>query len=153
VEGSGNSNSPKEYSIVDACPFGKNPSSGNLQYRLKQIDNDGKFTYSEEVEIEINIIPGVFILEQNYPNPFNPTTIIKFGLPVTSYVTLEVYNTLGERVTQLINEIKDAGIYEIKWNLNTAGGLVSAVYIYTIYAKAENEHKIFRTSRKMMLLK
>ena len=63
IEGHGNSNSPKKYKYID-----KNPASGSkYQYRLKQIDNDGKFEYSDIVEI--SLIPTEFILSQNYPNP------------------------------------------------------------------------------------
>jgi hypothetical protein len=76
VEGHGNSNSPKSYSFTDV-----NPPSGKIQYRLKQIDVDGEFEYSDEVEVNISA-PNKFELAQNYPNPFNPTTTIKYSIPV-----------------------------------------------------------------------
>jgi photosystem II stability/assembly factor-like uncharacterized protein len=75
VQGHGNSNSPKDYSFVDA-----NPPSGKLQYRLKQIDTDGSFEYSQVVQVETEL-PKQFSLEQNYPNPFNPSTTIKYSIP------------------------------------------------------------------------
>ena len=72
VQGHGNSNSPKKYSFTD-----KNPPAGKIQYRLKQIDMDGSFEYSDIVEVEI-APPSKFELLQNYPNPFNPTTNITY---------------------------------------------------------------------------
>ena len=107
VNGHGNSNSPKDYSFVD-----KNPAGGSkFIYRLKQIDTDGKFEYSKEVEIEL--VPDEFKLFQNYPNPFNPVTNIKFALPKAAKVTLLVYNLLGEKVATLLNEDKEAGFYDV----------------------------------------
>ena len=88
VKGSGNSNSPKSYSFTDATP-----TSGKVQYRLKQIDNNGAYKYSQVVDASF-MKPTKFELSQSYPNPFNPTTTIKFGLPSDAKVTLEVYNTI-----------------------------------------------------------
>ncbi len=51
---------------------------GTYKYRLKQIDFDGSFTYSNEIEVEVDFTPKEFVLYQNYPNPFNPSTTIKF---------------------------------------------------------------------------
>jgi hypothetical protein len=74
INGNGNSNSVKEYSFTD-----KNPKGGSkYQYRLKQIDNDGHFEYSEIVEVEV--VPVKFELSQNYPNPFNPSTVISYSV-------------------------------------------------------------------------
>ena len=123
AEGNGNSNSPKDYSFID-----KNAAGGNkLLYRLKQIDNDGNFEYSKEIEVEL--IPDKFELYQNYPNPFNPETTIKFALPKTSKVELSVYNLLGEKVATLINENKEAGYHIIQFNINN---LSSGIYIYRL---------------------
>lgn len=90
VEGSGSSNSPKEYSFVDknlkaGLPAGASAKAGKYSYRLKQIDNDGKFKYSQEVEVIVGAAPKVFQLAQNYPNPFNPTTTIAFTLQVSPH--------------------------------------------------------------------
>ena len=70
VRGNGNSNSPKEYSYVDKDPIGVR----KFQYRLKQIDDDGKYEYSKIVEVEV--ITNEYVLYQNYPNPFNPVTTV-----------------------------------------------------------------------------
>ena len=75
IEGNGNSNSPKEYSYIDKDIFA---GGSKFQYRLKQIDNNGSFEYSDVVEIEV-VPPDE--LSQNYPNPFNPSTTIRFSLP------------------------------------------------------------------------
>jgi hypothetical protein len=138
VEGHGNSNSPKYYSFTD------NVVSGKYAYRLKQIDTDGQFAYSNVIEVDAGNIPDKFVLEQNYPNPFNPVTTIKFSLPESGNVKLTIYNLLGEQVEEPINEFKNAGVYTINFN---ASILNSGVYIYKV------ESNGFVQSRKMTLIK
>ncbi|MCK9410388.1 MAG: T9SS type A sorting domain-containing protein, partial [Bacteroidetes bacterium] len=120
VEGNGTTNAPKEYSFVD-----HNLSSGSWSYRLKQIDRDGKFEYSQSVEVTIASMPKVFALEQNYPNPFNPTTTINYQLPVNGKVTLKVYDAIGREVASLVNEVKEAGYYSATFD---ASKLSSGMY-------------------------
>jgi hypothetical protein len=121
IEGFGNSNSPKQYSHID-----KNPMGGSVFiYRLKQIDTDGTYDYSNEIEIEI--IPTEFALYQNYPNPFNPDTKIRYQLPVDSKVVMKLYDILGAEVLTLLNEVKEPGRYEVNFN---AQNLPSGTYIY-----------------------
>jgi hypothetical protein len=138
VEGHGNSNSPKFYSFTDKIPVG----GSKFQYRLKQVDTDGKYEYSDIVEVEM--LPDKFALFQNYPNPFNPTTTIRYQLPKESKVVLTIYDILGEKVTELLNENIEAGVYEIEFN---AKSLPSGTYIYRI--SAEN----FVETKKMILLR
>lgn len=88
-------------------------------------------------------IPGEFKLS-NYPNPFNPTTTITFNLPARNHTILKVYNTLGELVTELVNEELSAGRYEFKFN---AGNLSSGVYIYHLRSGNHN------LTEKMMLVR
>jgi hypothetical protein len=95
-------------------------------------------------------LPVSYNLFQNYPNPFNPSTLIKFALPFSSDVKLEVYNILGVRIKELLNEQKPAGYYEI--NFNTAG-LASGVYFYSIEANSLDGKSQFKSFKKMMLLK
>jgi hypothetical protein len=76
-------------------------------------------------------LPELFTLEQNYPNPFNPSTSIPFALPTSSRVSLTVYNMLGQRVLTLVDEVKPAGVYEVKFN---AVKLSSGMYVYRIQA-------------------
>jgi len=138
VEGNGNSNSPKEYSYTDKSPIG----GSKFQYRLKQIDNDGQFEYSEVVEVEL--VPTEFALYQNYPNPFNPVTTIRYQLPKESKVVIKIYNILGAEVMELLNEKKEAGVYEAEFN---ADNLSSGAYIYRIIVES------FMDTKKMILLK
>ncbi len=139
IEGSGNSNSPKEYSFTDGTA-----PSGTVQYRLKQIDTDGKFEYSDIVEVEVNNILTEFALFQNYPNPFNPNTTIKFALPLDSKVVLEVYTTLGERVAELVNKDMAAGYHLVQLN---GSGLASGTYFYILKSGKYMETK------KMVLIR
>ena len=140
VEGNGNSNAPKEYSYSD-----KMDKPGTYLYRLKQIDRDGKFSYSQEVEVTINNVPAIFVLEQNYPNPFNPTTTIGFTLQKSGQTTLKVYDAIGREVAVLVNESLEAGVYhQTRFDARQfAGGL------YFIRLTAADRSQI----RKMALLK
>jgi len=138
VEGNGNSNSPKEYSFLD-----KNVLSGNHSYRLKQIDTDGQFDYSPEVNVVVEV-PTDYALEQNFPNPFNPSTKIEFSIPETGTVKLIVYNLLGQEVRTLVNEQRQAGSYTELFN---ASELNSGVYFYELRV---NDYVL---TKKMQLLK
>jgi hypothetical protein len=138
VPGNGNSNSPKEYSYVDRSPV----PGGKISFRLKQIDNNGKFKYSDQIEVEI--IPNNYSLRQNYPNPFNPSTTINYSIAKDGAVKLKVYNLIGEEVVTLVNEVKQAGNYNISFNAST---LPSGIYFYKL------ESGNFVNSKKMILLK
>jgi hypothetical protein len=143
VKGNGTTSSPKRYSYVDgSC------SSGNYKYRLKQIDNDGSFEYSNIVEVEIEQ-PKYFELFQNYPNPFNPETTIKYSLSENAEVQLSVYNILGENVATLVNENQTAGIHNVQFN---AAGLASGIYIYRLKIKSV-VGKNFAVQKKMIVMK
>ena len=89
VAGHGTTTKQQHYSFVD-----ESVSSGKYQYRLKQIDYDGTFEYSDIVEVEVSL-PTEFSLEQNYPNPFNPSTTIQYAVSKRQFVTLKVYDVLG----------------------------------------------------------
>ncbi len=138
VNGYGNSNSPKDYSYTDISP-----KPGKCFYRLKQIDNDGKFDYSNTIEITFNKISN-YTLNQNYPNPFNPSTKINFTIPEAGNVKLIVYNLLGQEIVTLVNGYKEAGDYSFTFN---AKNLNSGIYIYKL--EASN----FTQTRKMTLVK
>lgn len=102
------------------------------------------------VEDEIEIVDN-FILEQNYPNPFNPSTIINFQLPEDGFVSLKVYDILGNEIMNLIEEEKTAGRYEVNFN---ASNFASGVYIYRLEIYSDNlKTADFISSRRMLLLK
>ena len=96
------------------------------------------------VSEEEGLTPGKYILEQNFPNPFNPSTTINFSIPQKNFVSLRVFNIIGEEVSTLINEEKDAGSYHIKFN---ALNIPSGIYFYKITAGS------FSATRKMILIK
>lgn len=137
VNGYGNSNSSKYYSFID-----KNVTSGKFYYRLKQIDLDGSFEYSDVIESEYT--PDQFKLNDNYPNPFNPSTVISFSIPDDKFVKLSVFDVLGNEIELLENNIKKAGIYKYTFDANN---LASGVYYYKLSVGNKTEIK------KMMLIK
>jgi len=139
-EGFGTTTEPKEYSYVDNI---RSITAKSLAYRLKQIDFDGRYEYSDEVFVE-TLAPTDFVLKQNYPNPFNPSTTITFGIPVKANVVLKVFNSLGEEVAQLVNNEIIAGSYKIEFD---ATNLPSGVYFYQLNAGE------FINTKKMILLK
>jgi 5-methylthioadenosine/S-adenosylhomocysteine deaminase len=94
-------------------------------------------------------VPKGFQLDQNYPNPFNPSTRIIFQLQKESRVKLEIYNILGERITQLLNETKSAGNYIINWN---AGNSVSGIYFYRVQAVPTGGGNAYSSVKKMILI-
>ncbi len=152
VIGKGTTTESQSYSFVD-----QSLSTGKYIYRLKQIDFDGSFTYSNEIEVDLSL-PTSLSLEQNYPNPFNPTTTIKYTIPnfalsassraesrdEESRVILKVYDVLGNEVATLVNEIQPAGNYELNFN---AALLPSGVYFYKLQAGS------FSETKRMVLLK
>ncbi len=145
VAASGNSNSPKDYNFVD-----KNVMVGKYQYRIKMVDADGSYEYSNVVETEVSQ-PTEFSLLQNYPNPFNPITTINYSLPIDSRVSLELYSLVGEKVADLVNEAQASGFYS--YNFNTSNlNLTSGVYLYKLTA-VSNSNEVFSESMKMLLLK
>ena len=119
VEGHGNSNSPKDYSFIDDAV-----NAGKYFYRLKQLDIDGSFKYSNVIEVNLDKHLQ-YKLNQNYPNPFNPTTTLSFSIPQKEFVSLAIYNSLGEKVTDIVNKDMQAGTYKFTWN---AEHLTSGVY-------------------------
>lgn len=100
-------------------------------------------------QVEPPTLPADFGMEQNYPNPFNPTTTIEFALPRSGQVRLEVYNTVGQLVTTLVNEALQAGTYRVNWDGRNLFGsqVASGVYLYRLQASG------YVSTRKMMLLK
>lgn len=103
-----------------------------------------KFFISSATAVNDAVQPEKFELSQNYPNPFNPSTVIKYSVPASGKVTLKVYDVLGKEVASLVNDVKNAGSYEVNFD---ASKLSSGMYIYSINAGN------YSASKKMMLIK
>jgi hypothetical protein len=148
VNGNGTTSETHAYTFVD-----KSLSVGTYVYRLKQIDFDGTFSYSNTIEVEV-VTPSTFVLEQNYPNPFNPSTTIRFSIPVETDVRLNVFNTLGQEVAEMINSRLKEGYHEVDFSSNggsASGGdavnLPSGIYFYRLEADK------FIEVKKMIIIK
>ncbi len=126
------------------------PQTGSYRCELYMTDGQlfeiTEFTFVVETvtRVEEFGVPSNYSLSRNYPNPFNPTTTIKFGLPVSDYVSLIVYDLLGREVATLVNENKPAGYHTVEFN---AGNLPSGVYLYKLSAGK------FSKTEKMILMK
>jgi len=118
-----------------------------VNIRLKQIDFDGSYTYSDEIVVQNNL-PTNFEI-QNYPNPFNSQTTIRFKLPASQDIRIDILNLKGEFVRTLYNGICEAGIHKVMWDGRDEHGnqVPSSLYLYSI---ATNE---LQMSRKMILLR
>lgn len=131
----------------------------NANQEWINLDGNSYFPVSLLIRATVNTITGInqisnetplnFSLSQNYPNPFNPETVIKFNIPEQQKVTLEVFNSLGEKVKTLVDEIKAAGYYQVKWNGTDINNniIASGTYIYRLKAGG------FLVSKKMIFLK
>lgn len=139
MEGHGTTTELQEYYYIDNI---NTLRAKSLFYRLKQVDFNGSFEYSDVVEVET--VPTQYELLQNYPNPFNPSTVIEFSLPEAANVSLTIYNALGEKVTELESGYLKAGFYNYQWN---ASNVTTGMYIYEL--RADN----FVSVKKMLLLK
>jgi hypothetical protein len=138
VSGAGTSNAPKEYSYSDATVY-----SGKYVYRLKQIDQDGTFEYSQLIEVSKQL-PEQITLNQNYPNPFNPSTTIAYQLQSENHVTLKVFDVLGKEVETLVNEVQQPGNKSVTFD---ASALASGIYFYRLQSGS------FSQTHKLLLLK
>ena len=125
VEGNGTITGINNYSFTD-----EKLKPGRYGYRLKQIDFDGSFKYSREIELDLTS-PADFTLEQNYPNPFNPATTIRYAIPRIVNVELKVFDILGREVSTLVDETKNPGYYELQFN---ASNYSSGIYFYRLKA-------------------
>ncbi|MBE0572008.1 MAG: T9SS type A sorting domain-containing protein [Ignavibacteriaceae bacterium] len=145
VPGFGTTIEPKSYSFID-----ENVTTGTYKYRLKQIDFDGSFTYSNEIEVQVDFSPKELVLYQNYPNPFNPSTTIKYSLPVESFVRINIYNALGEIIEELVSKSQSYGNYEVTWN---AQNYSSGIYYYSFEVNSSDGSQSHREMKKIVFLK
>jgi len=142
IQGHGSTTELNHYSFSDLIE-----TSDNYFYRLKQIDYDGTFEYSNEVMVEY--LEMNFKLHQNFPNPFNPSTTITFSLPVNGNVKLSVFNSLGEEVAILANEEISTGTHSFNFD---AINFSSGIYFYRINVEGEDGSH-WTESKKMILIK
>lgn len=137
VDGKGTTTSPVSYTFND-----RNVTESKAVYRLKQVDHDGTFAFSDEVEVDLGAM--TYSLEQNYPNPFNPSTSISFTIPLKGNVSLEVFDMTGAKVASLVNGELEAGRHQVTFD---ASALSSGVYLYKLVSGN------FVSAKKLTLLK
>jgi hypothetical protein len=123
-----------------------NPSNNTVTFSASDIGNFFILTGDSPTSVETtsNLTVEDYRLDQNFPNPFNPTTIIKYQISDVGFVTLKVYDVLGNEVALLVNEKKEVGSYEVEFN---ASNLSSGVYVYQL-----NVNDYINT-KKMVLMK
>ncbi|MBX7041492.1 MAG: T9SS type A sorting domain-containing protein [Ignavibacteria bacterium] len=139
VKGAGNSAVPTDYHYIDRI---ENP--GVYNYRLRQIDFNGNFSYFD-LEGTVTVgLPEELILFQNSPNPFNPETNISFGKPMSGFVRLRVYDVSGREVKTLIDDFLEAGYFKIRFD---GSGYSSGTY----FIRLETENKTL--TKRMVLVK
>lgn len=143
VQGSGTSSSAKEYSFVDKSIT----TVGNYYYRLKQIDFDGKFEYSNQAAVVVDK-PASIALLQNYPNPFNPSTTIEFTLTDKANVKVSIYSILGELVKDYTFNQLEAGYHKLDFD---GTGLTSGTYFYHLNVTGGKSN--YTQTKKMILTK
>ena len=146
VKGSGTCNTPKIYSFID-----QNVLTGKIYYRLKQIDYDGGFEFSQIIEVNVDA-PENYVLSQNYPNPFsvkktNSQTIIQFELPKEDKVEIIIYDILGRRVRTLVAKIFSQGIHRLNWDGKDEYGKMVSAGIYYYQMKTQT----FNAVKKMLI--
>jgi hypothetical protein len=122
VEGQGNSNSLKEYNYINKDLFA---GGSNFRYRLKQVDTDGQFEYSDVVEVEV--VPTKFDLSQTYPNPFNPSTTIRISLLQASQINITLYNMIGEQVATIAEKMYETGNHEVTLKVSNLSALLTFI--------------------------
>lgn len=138
IQGKGTTAKKSSYSYSD-----NTISKGVFSYRLKQIDLDGAYHYSNVIDVDLKAIMS-FALEQNHPNPFNPSTTIRYTIQSQNYVTLKVFDVLGKKVAELVNSVQPTGNYKVEFNTGT---LPSGIYYYQLSSGSES------ITKKMMVIK
>jgi hypothetical protein len=146
VEGKGTSTQQQYYQYYDEVNI-----PGTYKYRLKQIDFDGSFTYSDEIMIEV-ILSDKFILYQNYPNPFNPITTISWQSPIGGRQTIKLYDFLGREIETIVDGYYEAGKHSTFYIINST--LPSGVYFYQLrVVDSSTGNVVYKDTKKMVLIK
>ncbi len=148
IEGNGTTTRQQVYNYTD--DYSLLPYEGTVLYRLKQIDFDGSFDYSEQIAVDVNLIPNEISISQNYPNPFNPTTTIEYTLPNESIVKISVYNSIGEVIEKLVSGVQNAGKHKVVWN---AKGNPTGIYFYSFSVSEIGGSENYSEMKKIVLMK
>ncbi len=119
-------------------------TNGTNDIFAQRINKDGNLGAITGINEENTKLPTLYVLHQNYPNPFNPSTTITYQLPIKSFVTISVFNMLGEKIATLINELQEAGIKTVQFD---TGKLSSGMYFYRLNVG------MYSDTKKMVLLK
>lgn len=143
VKGNGTAARPKNYQFVD-----KNLPEGTFNYRLKQIDFDGSYEFSDTIEITIEL-PSSVQLYKNYPNPFNSSTTISYTLPKSGHVELKIYNIKGEEIFTLVEDFQNTGHQSVVWHGFDKNGFEVSTGIYYVRLKTSDQSQF----RRMLLMK
>ncbi len=143
IKGGGTTTSAQSYSYID-----QNLAVGIYHYRLKQVDFDGRFTFSPAIKTEITS-PQNYGLTQNNPNPFNAETKIFFQIPQPEVVSLKIYNIIGQEIKTLFENKMNPGYHAVNWDgRNNSGELVgSGLYYYQIVSGD------FKATQRMIFVK
>jgi hypothetical protein len=143
IQGNGTTNEPKNYKFENT-----KLQTAVYNYKLKQFDYNGNFTYYP-LNSDVTVgKPGKFGISQNYPNPSNPKCKIDYEMPAFGKVTIKVYDLLGREIVTLVNETKDAGYYSAEFD---GSNLASGIYLYNITADGDGVRYI--KTLKMVLVK
>lgn len=148
ISGYGSTTEPKAYSYEDDYEF--LPYNGTAIYRLKQIDFDGSFKYSDQMSVEVSFVPSETNISQNFPNPFNPSTTIKYSINQEGNVRISIYNPVGQEIEKLISEYKSSGTYEVVWN---AEEYTSGIYFYLFEFSGATGSVNYKEMKKLVLIK
>jgi hypothetical protein len=143
LSGKGTTTEFSNYNFIDT-----DIESGKYYYRLKQTDFDGSFDYLNVILVDVGL-PKRFVLNQNHPNPFNPSTIIKFQLPVDANVKIQLFNSIGQKISELLNTDLSGGVHEVTFE---GSNLSSGIYYYTMNAVGKDGTN-FTSTKKMILMK
>lgn len=143
VPGNGTSVIPHIYHFTDS-----NLKPGKYFYRLKQLDIDGSFCYSQILDVTIQP-PSQFELLQNYPNPFNSATQIKYSLAEAGHVSIKIYDMKGQLIRNLVSANQPVGIYTVQWDSKDNDSRCVANGVYVCCMRIGR----FALSNKIILLK
>lgn len=143
IRGGGTCAIPRYYEFID-----RNLKAGTYYYRLKQIDFDGDYEFSDIIEVSVQK-PVEFLLNQNYPNPFNATTRISYSLKKGGPVELVIFEVNGKEVNRLVDKYHEPGVYHVTWDGTNNQGIPVASGRFYYKIKSPSGTKF----RRMILLK